>query len=92
MNVEAREPPLIALFDSLKIYNQLKFVNISSNKIKDLDKYIVGMQGLIVLNASKNSISDVSFLQKEGFIQLLTIHKGGVLKYLQVINLSNNKI
>lgn len=67
VNVEAREPPLIGLFDSLKIYNQLKFVNISNNKIKDLAKYIVGMQGLIVLNASKNNISDVSFLEKAGF-------------------------
>ena len=68
LNVEAREPPLIGLFDTLKIYNQLKFVNISSNKIKDLAKYITGMQGLIVLNASKNAISDASFLEKIGFI------------------------
>ena len=43
-------------------------MNISSNKIKDLAKYITGMQGLIVLNASKNAISDASFLEKIGFI------------------------
>eukprot|EP00828_Plagiopyla_frontata_P016847 TRINITY_DN2203_c0_g1_i2.p1 TRINITY_DN2203_c0_g1~~TRINITY_DN2203_c0_g1_i2.p1 ORF type:complete len:395 (-),score=106.09 TRINITY_DN2203_c0_g1_i2:41-1225(-) len=81
VNVEAREPPLIGLFDALKIYNNLKFVNISNNKIKDLTQYITGMHGLVVLNASKNAITDIQFLQKEG-----------ILQYLQIVNLSGNKI
>lgn len=80
VNLSLVEKEIIDLYDLMPNYPHLRYLNISNNKIKDLNG-LKSLNFLIFLNASGNQITDIDFLNEKG-----------CLNYLQLVILSNNKI
>ena len=72
VNLNAEGKELLCLYEVLYNYPHLRYVNVSNNQINDLST-VVELEHLLLLNAAKNHIKDVSFLGIKGKLQYLQI-------------------
>jgi len=78
--LDLNEKELKELFDLLKNYPHLKYINIAQNEIQDIQT-VASIPHLLSLNASTNLINSLEVFTNPN-----------VLPFLQILNLSNNKI
>lgn len=74
------EKELERLFNTILVYKQVKYLDISTNAISDIS-VLREFKDLVTLNASKNQISSLEIFNNEDSFAKL-----------QVLNLSGNKI
>lgn len=61
MNLNIEEKELANLHDIMEKYIHLRYANVSTNKIAELESF-AKLPSLLVLNASKNEINSLSTL------------------------------
>jgi len=61
VKLDLEEKELEELGDSLRLYQHLRYLNLSKNSLKDIQE-IVHLPLLLTCNASSNQIEDASFL------------------------------
>eukprot|EP00347_Sterkiella_histriomuscorum_P017186 403350341 len=81
VNLNLEEKELEELGDHLRLYQHLRFLNLSKNQLKDINE-ITYLPYLLTLNASENQIQDIGFFESNT----------EALQFTQLVNLSKNKI
>ncbi|CDW77484.1 leucine-rich repeat-containing protein 23 [Stylonychia lemnae] len=81
VNLNLEEKELQELGDQLRLYQHLRFLNLSKNQLQDLSE-VTYLPYLLTLNTSENQINDITFFR----------NSPNSLQYLQLVNLSKNKL
>ena len=77
LNLEEKELEVLA--ECLRKYKHLKNVSVAKNQLKDISE-VAALENLLVFNGSENQIESIGFMSNSG------------LNYLQMVNLTKNKL